>query len=112
MTFTSKTSPETIGQIRAMCGRGMSGRQIARDLNMPSTTVAKIIRDAMMSIPKPRNPVKKKTPATVNLKHAKADYSGAKITHIPLPKAPTNIVRNALVRAPYVPRELDYRGRQ
>lgn len=75
-------------------------------------TVAKIIRDAMMAIPKPRNPVKKKTPATVSLKHAKADFSSAKITHIPLPKAPPNIVRNALVRAPYVPRELDYRGRQ
>lgn len=95
-----------------MSARGVTGRQIARDLSMNASTVAKIIRDAMMAIPKPHNPVKKKTPATVNLKHAKADYSGAKITHIPLPKAPPHIVCNALVRAPYVPRELDYRGRQ
>lgn len=111
MTFTSKTSPETVGQIRAMCGRGMSGRQIARDLNMPSTTVAKIIRDAMMAIPKTRSPAKQKA-ATVSLKHAKADYSRVKITRIPLPKAPPHIVCNASVRERYVPSELSYRGRQ
>ena len=107
----SKTPPETIGQIRAMCGRGMSGRQIARDLNMPSTTVAKIIRDAMMAIPKTRSPAKQKA-ATVSLKHAKADYSRVKITRIPLPEAPPHIVCNASVRERYVPSELSYRGRQ
>lgn len=94
-----------------MCGRGMSGRQIARDLNMPSTTVAKIIRDAMTAIPKTRSPAKQKA-ATVSLKHAKADYSRVKITRIPLPKAPPHIVCNASVRERYVPSELSYRGRQ
>ena len=111
MTFTSKTSPETVGQIRAMCGRGMSGRQIARDLNMPPTTVRMIIRDAMTVIPKNRSPAKQKAVLSIS-KTAKADYSQAKITRIPLPKAPPHIVCNASVRERYVPSELSYRGRQ
>lgn len=94
-----------------MSARGVTGRQIARDLSMNASTVAKIIRDAMMAIPKTRSPAKQKA-ATVSLKHAKADYSRVKITHIPLPKAPPHIVCNASVRERYVPRELDYRGRQ
>ena len=107
----SKTPPETVGQIRAMCGRGMSGRQIARDLNMPSTTVAKIIRDAMTAIPKTRSPEKQKALLSIS-KTAKADYSQATITRIPLPKAPPHIVCNASVRERYVPSELSYRGQQ
>lgn len=111
MKFTSKTPPEAIGQIRAMAGRGMSGRQIARDLNMAPTTVRMIIRDAMTVIPKNRSPAKQKAVLSIS-KTAKADYSSAKITRIPLPKAPPHLVRNSLMRGDYCPAELAYRGRQ
>lgn len=107
----STTPPETVGQIRAMASRGMSGRQIARDLNMAPTTVRMIIQSAMSVIPKNRSPAKQKAALSIS-KGAKADYSSAKITRIPLPKAPPHIVCNASVRERYAPSELSYRGRQ
>jgi len=106
----SKTSPETVGQIRAMCGRGMSGRQIARDLNMAPTTVRMIIQSAMTAIPKNRSPAKQKAAQSIS-KTAKADYSQAKVTRIPLPSPPPHLVRNSLMGGSYFPAELDYRGR-
>ena len=110
MTHPSQTSAERIGRISAMCRRGMSGRQIARELNLNAGTVARIISSKMLAIPKVKQPAKEKT-TSINRK-ATADYSRAKITRIPLPPQHASIVCNAMMRERYVPTELHYRGRQ
>jgi hypothetical protein len=89
-----------------MTRQGISGRQIARELNMPASTVWRLIADVLIAIPRTR----KKTPSQPQAlnKNARADYSKAKFTRIEVPTHP-HIVCNALMRERYVPNELQYR---
>ena len=100
------TPPEVLGQIRAMTRQGISGRQIARELNIPASTVSRLIADVLIAIP--RTGKKSASPPQTINKNAKADYSKAKYTRLELPTHP-HIVCNSLMRERYVPNELQYR---
>lgn len=100
------THPEVLGKIRAMTRQGISGRQIARELNIPASTVARLIADVLIAIPKKRVKLASET-NRIN-KNAIADYSKAKYTRLELPTHP-HIVCNSLMRERYVPNELQYR---
>lgn len=109
MASGEKTPPEIIGQIQALTRRGVGGRQIARELGMPHTTVHSIIRNVLLVIPPKRQPKANSKNQSLNT-GASVDYGKAKVTTVALP-SDYGRVCNAAVRETYVPTELKYRGR-
>ena len=114
MTNGYVTTPEVIEQIRELAEQGLGLSAIARQLNMPKSTVHVILKRLPGYKPKPKSTTismvnsKKKQP---RLKaDSPVDASQAAVTRIELP-TDYGRVCNAAQRAPYVPRELNYRGR-
>lgn len=104
------TSPEVIGQIKALTRRGMGTRAIARELDMPVSTVSSVVRNVLMVVQPKKEPSGKKKKAPTLNKDAPEDKSKAKVTRIDLP-TDYGRVCNAASRDVYVPTELNYRGR-
>ena len=110
------TPPEVIEQIRELAEQGMGLSAIARKLEKPKSTVHRILTVVLKR--KSSAPVKPASVAMVNRKKkgltlkadAPVDASQAAVTRIELP---TDYGRfcNATQREPYVPIELNYRGR-
>ena len=114
MTNGYVTPPEVIEQIRELADQGLGLSAIARKLNKPKSTVHVVLKRLHGYKPKPK-------PTTISMVNRKkkgatlkagtpVDASQATVTRIELP---TDYGRycNAAQRAPYVPRELSYRGR-
>ena len=114
MTNGYVTPPEVIEQIKELAEQGLAMSAIARQLNRPKSTVHVILKRLPGYKPKP----KPTTISTVNRKKkgltpkadAPVDASQASVTRIALP-TDYGRVCNAAQREPYVPRELNYRGR-
>lgn len=108
MNYTTKQPPEIIERIRVLSVGGMSCVKIARELGLGESATAKILRHILKILPTPRAPAKEAPQKTLS-RHAKADYSSAKVTRVPMTPYTGDRVNNALARDPYVPRELTYR---
>ena len=110
------TPPEVIEQIRELAEQGMGLSAIARKLERPKSTVHRVITVVLKR--KSSAPAKPASVSMVNRKKkgltlkagTPVDASQASVTRIALP---TDYGRfcNAAQREPYVPRELNYRGR-
>ena len=110
------TPPEVIEQIKELAEQGLGLSAIARQLDRPKSTVHRVITVVLKR--KSSAPAKPASVSMVNRKKkgltlkadAPVDASHAAVTRIELP---TDYGRacNAAQRAPYVPRELNYRGR-
>ena len=116
MTAGLTTPPEVIEQIKALAAQGLGLSAIARKLERPKSTVHRILTVVLKR--KSSAPAK---PASVSMANRKkkgltlkagtpVDASQAAVTRIELP---TDYGRfcNASQCEPYVPRELNYRGR-
>ena len=116
MTSGYATPPEVVEQIKALAAQGLGLSAIARKLERPKSTVHRIL--AVVLKRKSSAPAKPASVSMVNRKKkgvtlkadAPVDASQAVVTRIELP---TDYGRfcNATQREPYVPRELNYRGR-
>lgn len=113
MTKGFTTPPEVVEQIKALAAQGLGLSAIARELDRPKSTVHRIMtRTGAPSKPRPTRVAmvhRKGAQQTLN-KDAPVDASKATITRIALPSEYGRMC-NAAQRAPYVPRELSYRGR-
>ena len=116
MTAGLTTPPEVIEQIKALAAQGLGLSAIARKLERPKSTVHRILTVVLKR--KSSAPAK---PARVSMANRKkkgvtlkadapVDASQATVTRIELPSSYGRFC-NAAQRAPYVPRELSYRGR-
>lgn len=114
MTNGYVTPPEVIEQIKELAEQGFGLSAIARQLNRPKSTVHVILKRLPGYKPKPK-------PTTISMVNRKkkgltlkadspVDASQATVTRVELP-TDYGRVCNAAQRAPYVPRELNYRGR-
>ena len=113
MTKGFTTPPEVVEQIKALAAQGLGLSAIARQLNWPKSTVHRVMtRTGAPSKPRPiRVAMVPRKGAQQTLKaDAPVDASRATITRIALPTEHGRVC-NAAQRAPYVPRELNYRGR-
>ena len=116
MTNGYVTPPEVIEQIKELAEQGMGLSAIARKLEKPKSTVHRVI--AVVLKRKSSAPAKPASAAMVNRKKkgltlkagTPVDASQATVTRIELPSDYGRFC-NAAQRAPYVPRELNYRGR-
>lgn len=116
MTNGYVTPPEVIEQIRELAEQGLGLSAIARKLERPKSTVHRILTVVLKR--KSSAPAKPASVSMVNRKKkgltlkadAPVDASQATITRIELPSSYGRFC-NAAQRAPYVPRELSYRGR-
>ena len=116
MTAGLTTPPEVVEQIRELAEQGLGLSAIARKLERPKSTVHRVITVVLKR--KSSAPAKPASVSMVNRKQkgltlkadAPVDASQATITRIALP-TDYGRVCNAAQRAPYVPRELSYRGR-
>ncbi len=104
------TPPEVIEQIKELAEQGLGLSAIARQLNRPKSTVHVILTRLPGYKPKPKPMVNRKKKGLTLKAGTPVDASHAAVTRIELP---TDYGRfcNAAQRAPYVPRELNYRGR-
>lgn len=110
------TPPEVIEQIRELAEQGLGLSAIARKLERPKSTVHRVITVVLKR--KSSAPAKQASASMVNRKKkgltlkpdAPVDASQATVTRIELPTDYGHVC-NAAQRAPYVPRELNYRGR-
>ena len=114
MTNGYVTPPEVIEQIRELAKQGLGLSAIARKLERPKSTVHVILKRLPGYKPKPKpttiSMVNRKKKGLTLKADAPVDASLAAVTRIELP---TDYGRfcNAAQREPYVPRELNYRGR-
>ena len=116
MTAGLTTPPEVVEQIKALAAQGLGLSAIARQLDRPKSTVHRVITVVLKR--KSSAPAKPASASMVNRKKkgvtlkadAPVDASQAAVTRIELP-TDYGRVCNAAQRAPYVPRELNYRGR-
>ena len=110
MTNGYATPPEVIEQIKELAEQGLGLSAIARQLNRPKSTVHVILTRLPGYKPKPKPMVNRKKKGLTLKAGTPVDASLAAVTRIELP---TDYGRfcNAAQRAPYVPRELHYRGR-
>ena len=116
MTNGYVTPPEVIEQIRALAEQGLGLSAISRQLERPKSTVHRVLTVVLKR--KSSAPAKKASASMVNRKKkgltlkadAPVDASQATVTRIELPSSYGRFC-NAAQRAPYVPRELSYRGR-
>lgn len=112
MTSGYATPPEVVEQIKALAAQGLGLSAIARQLDRPKSTVHRVMTRTGAAKPRPKRVAmvhRKGTQQTLN-KDAPVDASKATITRIALPTEYGRVC-NAAQRAPYVPRELNYRGR-
>ena len=110
------TPPEVIERIKELAEQGLGLSAIARKLERPKSTVHRVITVVLKR--KSSAPAKPASVSMVNRKKkgvtlkadSPVDASQAAVTRIELP---TDYGRfcNAAQREPYVPRELNYRGR-
>ena len=113
MTKGFTTPPEVVEQIKALAAQGLGLSAIARELDRPKSTVHRIMtRTGAPSKPRPTrvSMVNRKKKGLTLKADSPVDASHAAVTRIALP---TDYGRfcNAAQREPYVPRELNYRGR-
>lgn len=116
MTNGYVTPPEVIEQIRALAEQGLGLSAISRQLDRPKSTVHRVLTVVLKR--KSSAPAKPASASMVNRKKkgltlkagAPVDASQATVTRIELP-TDYGRVCNAAQREPYVPRELNYRGR-
>ena len=116
MTHGYATPPEVIEQIKELAEQGLGLSAIARKLERPKSTVHRVITVVLKR--KSSAPAKPPSVSMANRKKkgltlkagTPVDASHAAVTRIELP---TDCGRfcNAAQREPYVPRELNYRGR-
>jgi IS30 family transposase len=115
---THPTPPEVIEQIEELKDQGLGLSAIARKLDKPKSTVHRALTKYIPQGRLPQNSTNSKSvamgprkPKGQTLKaDAPVDASQATVTRIELP-SDYGRVCNAAQRAPYVPRELSYRGR-
>ena len=116
MTNGYTTPPEVIEQIRALAEQGLGLSAISRQLDRPKSTVHRVITVVLKR--KSSAPAKPPSVSMANRKKkgltlkadAPVDASQATVTRIELPMEYSRVC-NAAQREPYVPRELNYRGR-
>lgn len=116
MTNGYTTPPEVIEQIKELAEQGLGLSAISRQLDRPKSTVHRVLTVVLKR--KSSAPAKPASASMVNSKKKgltlKADLpvdaSQATITRIELPMEYSRVC-NAAQREPYVPRELNYRGR-
>ena len=116
MTAGLTTPPEVVEQIRELAEQGLGLSAISRQLDRPKSTVHRVLTVVLKR--KSSAPAKPASVSMVNRKKkgltlkadAPVDASHAAVTRIELP---TDYGRfcNAAQREPYVPLELNYRGR-
>ena len=110
------TPPEVIEQIKELAEQGLGMSAIARKLERPKSTVHRVITVVLKR--KSSAPAKPPSVSMANRKQkgrtlkadSPVDASHAAVTRIALPSDYGRFC-NAAQREPYVPRELNYRGR-